>query len=664
MKYILVGNPNVGKTTLFNKMTNSMNKVTNFSGTTVDIYQRKIRSLQDELIDLPGMRSLIPHSEDEIVAVRYILEKDYQQIINILDSNNLKRNLQLSIQLLEVNKPCIFILNMQDELLASGRKLDIEKFASYFGASILTTAKENEEVEKIIDLITQEKAEFQFKLDYGQPLESAIEKIQIQLVNNNLFASLPSRFVALQILANNKLLFEQLPDMVKTVVSDILVETNNYIVEHELAVSTSGLIFKIRRNFIQEVLDACLEEEIVEPQIPKAKNFLDKVLLHPVGGIISFFLIFYLIYYFTFLLGDPMSEFLETYPLAIGQDLLTQLLIFLHIPEFFIQLLVDGAYAGFATVVMFLPQIILVFLFLTLLEGTGYMSRAVVVFDKFFSKFGLNGRALAPMMVGLGCNVPAIMAARTITDKKERMITQLIIPFISCAARLEIYIFFIGLFFDSHQAIILLSLNILGVLTALVSAKIFSLSLFKKTDNFFLLELPPYRTIRLTYIYKITMNKIKQFILNAGKFIVIGSIIMWLLLVIGPYGITDDINQSFFALIGHWFSWLFVPLGFGSWQATSSLITGFLAKELVVAQIGVLLADFPTISAGIHTIFTAAGAVSFMVFNLLYIPCLSTLAVIKEETKSWKWTLFSIGYSVLVAYIISFIIYHICLLFM
>ena len=663
MKYILVGNPNVGKTTFFNLLTDANNKVTNFAGTTVDIVERKIKGTEEVLIDIPGIRALSHDSEDEYVAIQTLIKNDFEKIINIIDSVNLKRNLYLTIQLLETGRPISFILNMNDELEESGINIDLSVFKEKFGQATLIAAKKEKSVTPIIkDIQTIEPNNF--ILDYGKTLESGIDEIIAIITKESLFSHVNKRFIAIQLLSGNNYLHDQLDGRQQQYIKKIQLRTEKKIIAEELALSLNGLFFKIRRAYIMESLDQMISIQEKEVKEQKPKRWVDNLLLNKYIGIPIFLLNFYLMFYFTFLIGDPITAFLEEQILLPIGEWITLLLTNMSVPEVLISLLIDGAYTGFSTVIMFLPQIILVFIFLSVLEGSGYMSRAVILFDRTFSKLGLNGKALAPMMIGLGCNVPAIMAARTISDKKERMITQLIIPFISCAARLEIYILFVGLFFSSHQALIILFLNILGVVVALISAKLFSLSFFKKQENFFLVEIPPYRSVNFTYISKMTLNKVKQFINNAGKFIVIGSMAIWLLLSFGPSGYTTELDESFFALIGHLFAWIFVPLGFGTWQATSSLITGFLAKELVVAQIGVLLSNYPTVEDGIFTLFTPAAAISFMVFNLLYIPCLSTVAVLKQETKSWKWVAFSIGYSFVAAYIVAFIVYQVALLFL
>lgn len=662
MKFELIGNPNVGKTTFYNSITNSNSQVMNYSGTTVDIQRAKISGTAIEVIDLPGIRTLVPHSEDEMVAVKSFIENEVNGVINIVDSGNLKRNLQLSIQILESGQPTLLVLNMKDELLQKGVAIDQVMFEKYFCKSVHTQANKTFEHDEIVEALSGKSIEQAFRIDYDA-LESFITKIEVVFEKSKRALMYPSRFYALQLLAKNPVVYECIEPVLLVDALKFVTEAEQYILREELATSLTGYLFKVRRNYIQDALDKILmQSEITEKQCG-LKASLDNILLHPVLGSLTFLLVFYMIYFLTFAIGDVCTAFLEEYPLTYLEQLLESILTFIHMPPFFVNLLINGAFAGFATIIMFMPQIILVFFFLAILEGSGYMARSVIVFDKLFSKFGLNGKAIVPMMLGLGCSVPAIMAARTIKDPKERLTTQLIVPFISCAARLEIYIFFIAIFFEKYQALILLGINILGAVVALLCAKLLSSSIFKKKDSFFLVELPPFRTINMTYIYKITSNKVKQFLNNAGKFIVIGSIIIALLLSLGPTGIVDDINDSFFAIIGKLFAWMFIPLGFGTWEATSTLITGFLAKELVVADLGVLVAHSGSIEEGIHALFTWQSALSFMVFNLLYIPCLSTVATMRAEMKTWKWPLFSIGFSMVVAYIVSFIVYRMAMLF-
>ncbi|GBU11036.1 ferrous iron transporter protein B and GTP-binding protein [Erysipelotrichaceae bacterium] len=665
MKYILVGNPNVGKTTFFNLMTDSNHKVTNFAGTTVDVVERNIKKSDDIITDIPGIRGLSHDSEDEYIAIKTIIDNDFDCILNIIDGMNLKRNLYLTIQLLETGRPIHFIVNLADELSVRGIEIKEDSFAQAFGVVQVISAKNTKDATAIIAGIRKTNSK-PFRLNYGQTIEKYLIAAQDYLKSQAILPEINQRFLAIQLCCGNSFLDDLLTKEQQKKLKIMHEKLEAEVIEKGLALSVSGLFFKVRRKYITDALDKSLtrDTEIADGDLPQNTNWIDAFLLNKYIGIPIFLLLFYLVFYLTFLIGDPLTAFLEGSILAPLGGIMRSGLVVTRLPEMGISLLIDGGYAGFSTVVMFLPQIILVFIFLSVLEGSGYMSRAIILFDRLFSKIGLNGKALAPMMIGMGCNVPAIMAARTIADKRERMITQLIIPFISCAARLEIYILFIGLFFEKNQAIILLGLNVLGFIVALISAKIFSLSFFKKQEQFFLVEIPPYRSVNLVYISKMTLNKVSQFIQNAGKFIVIGSIAIWVLLSFGFTGYTTDIDTSFFAYIGHLFAWAFIPLGFGTWQATSSLITGFLAKELVVAQMGVLLADFPSVESGIATLFTPAGSVSFMVFNLLYIPCLSTVAVLKQELKSWKWIIFSIVYSFVVAYVIAWITYQIASIFL
>ena len=658
MKYILVGNPNVGKTTFFNLLTDANNKITNFAGTTVDVVERKIKHSDALLVDLPGVRALSNSSEDEYITTAVVLAGAYDGIINIIDSNNIKRNLHLSLQLLESGKPLNFILNMRDELDKQQIVVDLDAFAKWYGPVQFISAKKEKNTDEIISHL-QTIAPSNIQLDYGKDIESCITAITNILTAHKYQDEVDYRFVALQLLAKNAHIFATLPSTVATEIEQLRTQLETQIKATHQALSLNGLLFKVRRTYIEESL-----AEILIHTAPKQiqSSRLDKITMHKFWGVPIFFFVFYSVFYATFKIGDPVTGFLESSILVPLGEWFRALLTQLTLPNLLISLLIDGAYAGFSTIIMFFPQIILVFVFLALLEGSGYTSRAIILFDKLFSSIGLNGKAIAPLLIGMGCSVPAIMAARTISDKRERTITQLIIPFISCSARLEIYVFFIGLFFTKHQALILMGINILGFLVALASAKLFSLTLFKKQHAFFMVEIPPFRMVNWTYIYKMTRNKTQQFFAKAGKFIVIGSIAIWILLNFGITGVVTDINDSFFALIGHMFAWIFEPLGFGFWQATSSLITGFLAKELVVAQLGVLLSDYPTLAQGVHALFTIPTALSFMVFNLLYIPCLSTVATLKQELQSWKMVGFSIGYSFVAAYIVSFIVYQIALM--
>lgn len=626
MKYLLFGNPNVGKTTYFNKMTKKNSKVSNFAGTTVEIVEGQISESKNYLVDVPGVRSLSYDTIEEIISFDCLMNTSYDHIINIVDINNLKRNLYLSIQLLELNKPTTICINMIDQY---NDEFNIEKFKKYFSMSYINNG------ELILYNDTND-----FKLKYHPYIENCINK----LYNSFLVTFDNPRFYIIQALNNNKDIINKLNDYQLNefkIQCDLLTKE---ILRSNCARTIEGLIFLSRRDFINK----CVEYSIIHNE-PESKN--DFLLNKYLGGVF-FLVIFYMVFYLTFLLGNPISDFIDVVISPFIINIISNIFDFNEIIQSFF---INGLIPAILTVIMFLPQITITFILISLLEASGITTRAIIIFDHILTKIGLNGKSLAPMMIGFGCNVPAIMATRTITDNSQRIQTLLIIPFMSCSARLPIYILFASVFFREKQAFIVFIMHFIGVVVALFSSFVFSKTIFYKSKDTFLVEIPPYKKVRFTYVYKLTLNKVKDFVFNAGKLIIIGSLIIWILLYFNFSGYVTSIENSFFADIGRHLSFIFEPLGFGFWQATSSLITGFLAKELVVSQLSIMY--FSSSNYEIVSDFDSASALSYMVFNLLYVPCLATIAVIRSETKNYKYVLISLIYSFVIAYFVSFVIY-------
>lgn len=395
-----------------------------------------------------------------------------------------------------------------------------------------------------------------------------------------------------------------------------------------------------------------------QPDVKPKLTSVDRILTHPIWGAIIFFIFMLLIYSITFdLVGNRISDGFDG---VLNDWIIPQienLLVMLGAsPDGFIYgAIIDGLVAGVGGVIIFLPQILILFFCLSLMEATGYMARVAIVMDYIFSRFGLNGKAIVPLVTGFGCNVPAIMATRTIPDRSERIKTMMIIPFMSCSARLPVYVLFVGMFFSRFQSLIIMALYLLGIIIALLSAKLLSVSMFKKTETNFILEIPPYRVPQFKNLLNQTLNRGSDFLHTAGKFIILGSIIMWILNEMGPAGLHVSGDESYLAILGGVLAPLFLPLGFGTWQAASSLVVGFLAKELVASSMLIICGG----EAGLMNLFTPLQAFSFLVFSLLYIPCLSTVGVMYQETKSAKTTMMMVGFGLIVAYVVTFVFYQI-----
>lgn len=655
---MLIGNPNVGKTTLFNGLTGSNAHVGNWSGVTVEKLVGMIKKTNDELIDLPGTYSVTPSSEDEGVVTYALLQEQYEGLLNIVDATHLKRNLHLTIQLLEAGVPMMVAMNMMDALAKKGFKLDVEKLQEALGVPVaLISARKSEGIDAVATQLHQGITSKPFNLYYGVTIETAISKLMSYL--NETPNHLEKRWIAIQILEGNEGIFKTLNLAQEKLIRELVAQTEDVIIKDGIALSLKGAIFNKRREFIYKLYQSCLIAIPGHTQENRPKlTRVDQLLTHPIWGAIIFLVFMFLIYLITFdLVGNQISDGFS----GVLEDWITpwieQLLVSLGASQdgFVYGAIIDGLVAGVGGVIVFLPQILILFFFLSLMEATGYMARVAIVMDYLFSRFGLNGKAIVPLVTGFGCNVPAIMATRTIPDREERIKTMMIIPFMSCSARLPVYGLFVAMFFTAYRSFIIMGLYLLGIIVALVSAKLLSVSIFKKTEDNFILEIPPYRVPQFKNLLNQTLNRGTDFLHTAGKFIVFGSIIMWILNEMGPAGLHVPGDESYLAILGGVLAPLFLPLGFGTWQAASSLVVGFLAKELVASSMLIICGG----EAGLVNLFTPLQAFSFLVFSLLYIPCLSTVGVMYQETKSVKTTSMMVGFGLLIAYIMSLLVYQI-----
>ena len=663
LRFMLIGNPNVGKTTLFNNLTGSNAHVGNWSGITVDKLVGIIKKTNDELIDLPGTYSVTPSSEDEGVVTYALLNEAYEGLLNIVDATHLKRNLHLTIQLLEANVPMIVAMNMMDALAKKGLTLKVDQLQQMLGVEVaLISARKNEGIHELSRQLPSLKLKQSFSLYYGIEIETAISQINALL--KEVPKTLDSRWMAIQALEGNEGIYQSLKLANEAQIREIVRETEEKIINQKIALSLKGAIFNKRREFIHKIYRSCVEviPGVTVETKPKLTQ-MDRYLTHPVIGAFIFLVIMFLIYLITFdLVGNPISDGFS----AVLEDWITPWLSNLIVsfganPDGFIYgALIDGLVAGVGGVLVFLPQILILFFCLSLMEATGYMARVAIVMDYIFSRFGLNGKAIVPLVTGFGCNVPAIMATRTIPDRLERMKTMMVVPFMSCSARLPVYVLFVGMFFSQYQSLVIMGLYLLGIIVALLSAKLLSVSVFKKTEDNFILEVPPYRLPQVKNLLSQTFDRGSDFIHTAGKFIVLGSVILWILQEMGPAGLHVASDESYLAMLGGVLAPIFIPLGFGTWQAASSLVVGFLAKELVASSMLIICGA----EAGILTLFTPLQAFSFLVFSLLYIPCLSTVGVMYQETKSIKTTTFMVLFGLIVAYVVSFVAYQFGLMMM
>ncbi|MGM9986731.1 MAG: ferrous iron transport protein B [Bacillaceae bacterium] len=649
----LLGNPNTGKTSLFNTLTNSYAYVGNWSGVTVEKKVGTLVNKDGKIIDLPGIYDITPLSKEENIVTNFLIHDEYNTILNILDASLLSRNLQLTIQLLELGKPMTIALNMMDVAKRRGLSIDTDKLSNLLHVPVIPViARTGKGTDKLIESFDQPIPTHSFSLDYGIEMEDCIEDICDILSNE--YDSL-SRWIAIQVLLENNAIIKELEE--KEYYTTIL----NFVrtLQDTMKKPLAQHIYATRQAYIDTVINEC-----VTTNSSAQKNWserLDKLFTHPFFGLPIFFFLMYLIFQTTFKwVGTPLSDMLDAFITGPFTTAVESLLQTVHASDTLQALILDGIISGVGGVLVFVPQIFVLFFFISLLEDSGYMSRIAIVMDRIMEFFGLNGKAFIPMIVSFGCNVPGIMTARTIEQEKDRLLTILVAPFMSCSARLPVYALFAGAFFAKNQSLVILSLYILGIVLALIVTKILSLTLLKKDKSIFIIELPPYRIPQGKTLWRSTWEKGKGFIRKAGTIIFAGSVLIWLLTYLGPGGINVDMNESFLAKIGGVIAPIFTPLGFGTWEASASLLTGFLAKEVVVSSMSIIYGVTEgALGTTIASAFTPLSAYAFLTFVLLYVPCLATVAVIRRETASLKWTIFSVIYPLVTAYVVALLVYTI-----
>ncbi|WP_415813011.1 ferrous iron transport protein B [Mesobacillus thioparans] len=661
MNIALIGNPNTGKTSLFNNLTGSYEYVGNWSGVTVEKKVGLFKNGKDQLIDLPGVYTLNPLSKDEGVVTNFFLEESFEKLLNILDASQLRRNLHLTLQLLEYGAPITVGLNMLDVAKNRGIQIDIDRLSESLGVHVApVVARSGKGCNELAKLVTGEvKGSGKPNLVYyGKAIEEGILQLGKKLNGRTRH---PVRWLALQLFEGNpyvkNYLTGYLPlDEIESLVASVA-DT-----EQQQSGNKQALEQVIHRKR-SEAIDKIVSAATTKPdngKIPLTEK-VDMVVTNKFLGIPIFLVMMYLMFMLTFdWLGFPLSDVLDTFlsgPVTAG---ITAALTWAGASSFIKDLVLDGIVAGVGGVLVFVPQIFILFFFISLLEDSGYMARVALVMDRLMESVGLNGKAFIPMMIGFGCNVPGIMAARTIETPKERLMTILLTPLMSCSARLPVYALFVGAFFTGHKAAVVLSLYVLGVVVALILAKVFSKTLLKGETSVFVIELPPYRMPQAKALWRSTWDKGKGFVKKAGTFIFAGSVLIWLLAYAGPEGVNVSMDESYLALLGGFFAPLFAPIGFGTWQASASLFTGFLAKEAIISTMNIIyfVPDEASLQGLLAVHYTPLAAYSFMVFILLYIPCLATTATIYKETGSKRWTAFSIGYALAIAYLLSLAIYQ------
>jgi ferrous iron transport protein B len=697
----LVGNPNCGKTSIFNLATNSRERVANYSGVTVAAKEASIKldGYTIKVIDLPGTYSLKPYSPEEWFVYDYLINHSPDLVINVIDAGNLERNLFLTTQLIDLQLNTIIALNMFDELEKNNKNVDYQALGQMLGIPFVPTiGKKGKGLKELFHTLIEvyegrndviRKA----YISYGKEIDTAITNIQDYIRKNLLQDAVPNKFVAIQILEGSTLLNKNLSQEL-----NILIDKERINIEKLLGNPINAEIVNTRYGYIHGALaETYLQKEVTKVS-PSHK--IDSFLTHKILGLPVFFGIIWFIFYATFKLGQiPMEGIGNLFVWLSG-------ILFRVLPEnIFSTMLIDGVIGGVGGVIEFLPNIMILFFLISFLEDSGYMARTAFLMDKTMHKVGLHGKSFIPLLMGFGCNIPAILATRTIEGKKDRIVTMFITPFMSCSARLPVYVLFISAFFPTSQSLILFSIYGIGILAAWITALILNKTVFRKTESPFVMELPPYRVPTFKAITKHTWFKTSHFIKKMGTVILLASIIVWALgyfprntEIIAKYDsqismrikslnssnsteIEQQINeleaskeselleQSYISRVGKVLGPIFRPLGF-DWKMSVGILTGVMAKEVVVSSMGILYHAGANADESSQSLISKlqynreqnqiplSAYLSFLVFILLYFPCLGTLIAIKKEISGFKWTLFAAIYPIVFAWITSFIIYQ------
>lgn len=668
MIFALVGNQNCGKTTLFNALTGSNQHVGNFPGVTVDQKVGEVKGAPNcSVVDLPGIYSIRPYSQEEIVTRDFVLSGKPDGIINIVDATNMERNLYLTLQLLELHIPTVVALNMMDELTGNGGSVNVQKLSKALGVPVVPiSAAKNEGVSELVrqfvrvakDRVLPQVMNF---CPVG-PVHRCIHAVSHLIEDHAQRAGVSPRFCATKLIEGDESFFEllELRQNERELLEHSIIE-----MEHDTGMDRNAALAAMRYDFIEKAA----AESVVKARESKEHRRsvrIDAVLTNRFAALPLFLCIMFLVFYLTFhLVGAWLSDLL-----SLGIDGLTSLtdqaLTAYGINPVVHSLIIDGIFAGVGSVLSFLPLIVVLFFFLSVLEDTGYMARVAFVMDKLLRKIGLSGRSFVPMLVGFGCSVPAIMATRTLSSDRDRKMTILLTPYMSCSAKIPIYAVFSAAFFPDHAALVMIGLYVLGIVLGIIVAFILKGALFRGKPVPFVMELPNYRFPSARNVGILLWEKAWDFIRRAFTVIFTATIIIWFLQTFDArLNVVSDSADSLLALVGRWIAPVFRPLGFGDWQAVTALISGFTAKEAVISTLGVLLGvGMENLGPALHTLFTPLAAGSFLIFTLLYTPCVAAVTTIRRELGSRLQTAGVVVMQCVVAWIAAGLFYQLGRIFL
>ena len=654
----LVGNPNCGKTSLFNFASGSHERVGNYSGVTVDAKEgyADFEGYHLKLIDLPGTYSLSAYSPEELYVRKQLLEDTPDVIINVLDSSNIERNLYLTTQLMDMHLRVVCALNMFDETERRGDHLSIDTLSSLLGMPMVPTSFKTgrglpELLREVIHIFESQEGHDNYyrhiHINHGHEIEDGIANIQTFLKGNDLLRlRYSTRWLALKLLEKDQKAEEVIASLPES--KQILAARDMAIhrVKEETGNDSETAIMDAKYGFIRGALHEAGYVVGAKEDTYKTTHKLDALITNRWVGFPIFFFILYLMFEVTFTLGQYPMDWIE-----MGVERLGELIGDTMSEGPLKAMLIDGVIGGVGSVIVFLPQILILYTFISFMEDSGYMARAAFIMDKLMHGMGLHGKSFIPLIMGFGCNVPAVMATRTIESRRSRLITMLVLPMMSCSARLPIYIMITGAFFGvRYQSLVMISLYVVGIVLSVIIARVLSTWVIKGEDTPFVMELPPYRFPTAKAIFRHTWEKGKQYLKKMGGVILVASIIVWALGYFGTMGVAPSLEESFIGLLGKSIEPLFTPQGF-DWRLDVSLIAGVGAKEIVASTIGVLYTD--------DFNFSPLTAYAFLLFVLIYFPCIATVVAIKNESGSWRWAFFAACYTTLLAWVVSALVYQI-----
>lgn len=661
MIFALIGNQNCGKTTLFNALTGANQRVGNFPGVTVDQKTGVIRNTEHSVVDLPGIYSIRPYSQEEIVTRDFLFQERPDAIINIVDATNIERNLYLTLQLLTLRIPMVVALNMMDELSGNGGSIDVSKMMQVLGVPVVPiSAVKNHGVAELVEILLSTAKEKQLPkiLDFcpDGPVHRCIHAVSHIIEDHASNVDISRRFCAMKLIEGEQEFFDmlKLSSNEKELIEHAVIE-----MEYDRGLDRNAALADMRYNFIEQVCEECVVKA-KESKEHRRSIQIDKVLTNRFLAIPLFVAIMGLIFFLTFnVFGAWLSDLLA-YAIDGLTILVDNLLTTYNLNPVVHSLIIDGIFAGVGSVLSFLPLIVVLFFFLSILEDSGYMARVAFVMDKLLRKVGLSGRSFVPMLIGFGCTVPGIMATRTLSSNRDRKMTILLTPYMSCSAKIPIYSVFAAAFFPGNELPVMIVLYFGGMLVGVLIALILKNTAFRGNPVPFVMELPNYRLPSARSVLLLMWEKAKDFLQRAFSVIFVATVLIWFLQTFDlRLNVVSDSSDSALAMLGRLVAPIFAPLGFGDWRMVTALVSGFTAKEAVVSTFGVILGvGSEQIGTALHSLFTTESACSFLAFCLLYTPCVAAVATIRRELNSgWK-ALGVVLMQCAVAWIVSFVVYQ------